>query len=664
MKAKSSPLQMLIILLFAGFVFYLLRPQSAEKVVVQPTVTEFSQLVDTLNNAPATIKSITVLNGSNEMRVETTDGAVANIVVPSKGGEALVLEKAEQAKVKVVASESGGDASSIFWNMIIGLLPWILIMLFLFWIMSRASANHPGQAMTRVRGQPGTNGRPVSTKSFRDVAGCDEAKVELQEVIDYLRNPVYFKQFGARPPKGVLLVGPPGTGKTLLAKATAGESDAAFFVVSASEFVEMFVGVGAARVRTYFDMLRANRPAILFIDELDAVGRQRGAGVGGGHDEREQTLNQLLTEMDGFTEADGIVILAATNRPDVLDPALTRPGRFDRQVLVDAPDVIGREAIFKIHTRNKPLAASVDLMLLAERCPGFTGAEIEGACNEAATVALRRFDAAVQALVRRDAPKSELEALQAVITMEDFDEGIDRISMGIAKTSRAKTMSADDMNNTSIHELGHALTSELLEDGDDVTKITIIPRSRALGYTQALPKGDRYNYTVEQLHARMVMIMGGRAAQEVLLNTVDTGASNDFQQAYGIARRMVTEWGMSAIGPISVSGNNTNPFLGRAMAMPVEAGPHLQDCIDKEVRCIVNGCLKRAKELIEENRAFMLAANEVLRKKETMLKPEWQALLAQHGIERHKLKVSLDCGHPCRQKQERGGTGCADRSKE
>lgn len=610
----------------------------------KPLISDFSDLVSVLDEKPAALSEITVLNGTNKMRVKSEDGQISTVVIPSKAGEALILEKANQAKVTVAASEPTG--SEEFLGFLGGILPWLLIGLVLLFFLGRAMNNaNPARNMTQARGRNNQGrGAQRSRKTFADVAGCDEAKIEAQEIIDYLRNPALAVRFGARPPKGVLLIGPPGTGKTLLAKAIAGEAGAFFSEISASQFVEMFVGVGAARVRAEFNLSRDNRPAILFIDELDAVGRQRGAGIGGGHDEREQTLNQLLTEMDGFTESEGVIILAATNRPDVLDPALTRPGRFDRQILVDAPDVVGREAIFKIHTRNKPLAQEVSLRFLAERCPGFTGAEIEGSCNEAATVAARRYNLLCQAVVERNGSEAELQAIPVEVTLADFDEGIDRVQMGIAKVNRAKTMSPEDMNNTSIHELGHAITSELLEHGDDVTKITIIPRARALGYTQALPSGDRYNYTQEQLHARIVMIMGGRAAQEVLLGTIDTGASNDFQQAYGIARRMVTEWGMSKLGPLSVSGNNTNPFLGRTMSMPAEAGPVLQDRIDQEVQCIINGCLVRAKEIIEKHREFMNAANEVLLKAETILKPQWQELLAQHGITRHKLKVNLNCG--------------------
>lgn len=646
---RNAFLQLIVLLgIFAGF-FYLTSTFGAPDKTHKPM--GFSELVQVLETKPESIKSITVVNGSDEMKVEVADGTTQTVVIPSKAGESLVLQKAEGAKVKVLALQpSGGTIGEILVALLINLLPWVLIMVVFLWIMGRAARSMgPGQLQQMAR-QQHPSSKKAEKKTFADVAGCEEAIAEMEEIVEYLRDPNSFTQFGARPPKGVLLCGPPGTGKTLLARATAGEANAAFYDMSASEFVELFVGVGASRVREAFDKARQNAPAIIFIDELDAVGRQRGAGVGGGHDEREQTLNQLLTEMDGFNSSQGVIIMAATNRPDVLDPALIRPGRFDRQILVDAPDLAGRVAIFKIHTKGKPLAASVDLRFLAQRCAGFTGADIEGACNEAATVARRRYTAKLGKMVGGEAGIAAMKAVPREIILEDFDEGIDRVKLGVAKVGRAKSMTAEDKQNTSIHELGHALMASLHRGGDAVTKITIIPRSRALGYTDFGHSGDRYNYTVEQLHTHIIVAMGGRAAQEVLLGTVDTGASNDFQQAYSMAKRMVTEWGMSSLGPISVSGSNTNPFLGRSMAMPAEAGPKMQDRIDCEVHCIVSACLERAKELVASNRDFMWEANKVMLENETVLGPQWLELMAAHGIECHKLEVKLDCGHPCQKR--------------
>ncbi len=645
---RKSLLQVVLFVAVFGLFMFLMQPQAqqatGENQPAQPTRMEYSELLQNLDAKPATIKSLTIFNGRNEMLVEKVDGTSALVTVPSKAGEQVVLEKATAAKIAVTAKDakagSSGGWLEIAFAVIINFLPMILMIGFFIWLMRRSAGM--GNQMAQKRSQ---DGQPkAEKKTFKDVAGCDEAKVEAQEIIDYLKNPGFFTQFGARPPRGILLIGPPGTGKTLLGRAIAGEAEAAFFYVTASEFVEMYVGVGAARVRALFDNARKNRPAIIFVDELDAVGRQRGAGIGGGHDEREQTLNQLLTEMDGFASNAAVVFMGATNRPDVLDSALTRPGRFDRRILVDAPDVVGREAIYAIHSRNKPLAKEVDLRKVAELCPGFTGAEIEGACNEAATVALRRFDAKAKAMRAGGASEQEIAALPREISMADFDEGIDRVQMGPSMPSRAKTTSKEDLTNTSIHELGHAFISEILKHGDPVSKITIVRRAMALGYTMALPVGDRTNYTVNQLLARIMMAMGGRAAQEVLLNTVDTGASNDFQQAYKIARRMVTEWGMSALGPIAVTNSGQDPFLGRAMAMPAESGPQLSDLIDREIRCILETCLKRAKELISANQAFMWSANAVLMKKETLLAEEWRALFATAGIEPHTVTLELECG--------------------
>lgn len=644
---NKSLLQVVLFLGLFGLFMYLMQPQAQQSgggnQPAQPVVMEYSELLQSLDAKPATIKSITVYNGRNQMLVEKVDGTTALVTIPSKAGEEAVLQKAQSNSIAVIAKDQSKESSSSVFDIVIAIvvnfLPMILIFGFFIWLMRRSAGMQQMVQKRQSETQP-----KAEKKTFKDVAGCDEAKIEAQEIIDYLKNPGYFTQFGARPPRGILLIGPPGTGKTLLGRAIAGEAEAAFFYVTASEFVEMFVGVGAARVRALFDNARKNRPAIIFVDELDAVGRQRGAGVGGGHDEREQTLNQLLTEMDGFASNTAIVFMGATNRPDVLDAALTRPGRFDRRILVDAPDVVGREQIFAIHSRNKPLAKDVDLRKIAELCPGFTGAEIEGACNEAATVALRKFDTKSKSMRAAGASEQEIASLPREITMADFDEGIDRVQMGPSMPSRAKTTSREDLQNTSIHELGHAFISEILKHGDPVSKITIVRRAMALGYTMALPTGDRTNYTVDQLLARVMMAMGGRAAQEVLLNTVDTGASNDFQQAYKIARRMVTEWGMSALGPIAVTNNGQDPFLGRAMAMPAETGPQLSDLIDREIRCILETCLKRSKQLILEHKDFMWRANEVLMKKETLLAAEWRELFATCEIAPHSVTLELECG--------------------
>jgi len=453
----------------------------------------------------------------------------------------------------------------------------------------------------------------------------------LMEIVDYLRDPSELRELGGKPPRGVLLIGEPGNGKTLVAKAVAGEAKVPFFAISGSQFVEMFVGVGASRVREFFDTARKHSPAVLFIDEIDAVGRQRGSGIGGGNDEREQTLNQLLVEMDGFTPNTSLVIMAATNRPDVLDPALLRPGRFDLQVLVDHPDVVGREEILKIHTRKKKLHPEVNLKVLATLTPGFSGAQLEGVTDQGALMANRRIRLLRAELRKQGIPEAEVKKqTPMLITMADLAEGIDRVQMGPAKEGRAARMSEKDMRNTAYHEVGHAWISQVMCDldkgGDPVTKITIVPRARALGYTQSLPKGDRYNYTRDELLARIMMAMGGRVAQEIFLNTIDTGAQNDFVQAKNIAYKMVVEFGMSDLGPISVSEGGQSPFLGRQMAVGGDIGPALRDKIDAEWTKIVNECYKATHEIISRDREAFIRVSEQLLKQETLLGDEWLAL--------------------------------------
>jgi len=478
-------------------------------------------------------------------------------------------------------------------------------------------------------------------KTFADVAGCDEAKQELQDVVRYLRNKGLLEELGGKPYKGVLLAGKPGNGKTLLAKAVAGEAGVKFFAISASQFVEMYVGVGAARVHDTFEKIRKEKPAILFIDELDAIGRQRSTGMGATNEEREGTLNQLLVEMDGFTDNDGILLIAATNRADILDPALVRPGRFgDLQVYVDHPDKKGRADILKIHTRKKKLAPDVDLDSIASKTPGFSGAELEGLTNHAAFLAVRRI---VNSKAEMSAAgKSEQEIVQLVpheITMKDLDEGADRVIMGPAKEGLAKRISAENMLQTAVHELGHAWIAQSLfeqgQGGNPVTKITIVPRARALGYTQSMPLDDRFNYTDKDLRANIMMAMGGRVAQELFLQTIDTGASNDFKQAKAWAYRMVTEFGMSGLGPISVAEGGSNPFLSRAMPTENTIGPALMDRIDDHWLKLVNECYEEAKQILGKDKDSFLKIVERLLEVETMVGSEFTQL-------RNELIVKLN----------------------
>jgi len=453
--------------------------------------------------------------------------------------------------------------------------------------------------------------RLVSDKSvkitFKDVAGVEEAKSEVEEIIDFLRDPQKFTKLGGKIPKGVLLVGSPGTGKTLLAKAIAGEADVPFFSISGSDFVEMFVGVGASRVRDLFEQAKKNAPCIVFIDEIDAVGRHRGAGLGGGHDEREQTLNQLLVEMDGFEGKEGIIIVAATNRPDVLDPALLRPGRFDRQVVVPQPDVKGREQILKVHTRNTPMDENVKLDVIARGTPGFSGADLANLVNEAALLAARKS--------------------KDKVDMVDFDEAKDKVLMGVER--RSMIISEEEKKNTAYHEAGHALVAKLTPGTDPLHKVSIIPRGRALGVTQQLPIDDRYTYSKDYLLKTLLVLLGGRAAEEIALNHMTTGAGNDIERATNLARKMVTEWGMSEkLGPLTFGKKDEQIFLGREIAQHKDYSEKTAEDIDGEVRSIVNDAYVGARKILTENSGLLEEFAKRLLDKETMDAMEIDEMIA------------------------------------
>lgn len=465
---------------------------------------------------------------------------------------------------------------------LIGALPWIIIII--FWII----------VMRRMQGQGGgTKGIFSFGKSkakmlnesqlrvtFRDVAGADEAKYELEEIIEFLREPSKFQKLGGKIPKGVLLLGPPGTGKTLMARAVAGEAGVPFFSISGADFVEMFVGVGASRVRDLFEKGKKSAPCIIFIDEIDAVGRHRGAGLGGGHDEREQTLNQLLVEMDGFEQNNGVIIIAATNRPDVLDPALLRPGRFDRQVVVDRPDVKGREGIFKVHTRNIPLDKTVKLDILAKGTPGLAGADIANLVNEAALLA-----------ARKNSDK---------VTMADFEEAKDKVMMGVERKSLI--ISDKEKKTTAYHESGHVLVAKMITEADPVHKVTIIPRGRALGVTTYLPVDEKHTYSKQYLEAMIAYAMGGRAAEKLIFNELTTGAGNDIERATQLARKMVCEWGMSdKLGPLTFGKKEEEIFLGREIAQHRDYSEQTAIIIDEEVKKVVNNAMARADTILKDN---------------------------------------------------------------
>ena len=502
------------------------------------------------------------------------------------------------------------DASNVFINTLVNLVPFLLMIGLAVWMINKMSGAQSanGKAFEFSKSRARLEGK-VKVR-FADVAGCDEEKQEMAEIIDYLKYPKKFEKMGARIPKGVLLAGHPGTGKTLLAKAVAGEANVPFYSISGSDFVEMFVGVGASRVRDMFKKAKQTAPCIIFIDEIDAVGRQRGAGFGGGHDEREQTLNQLLVEMDGMEENTGVVVIAATNRPDVLDPALLRAGRFDRQITVSLPDRKGREAILKVHARNKHFAADIDLGALAKRTPGFSGADLENVLNESAIMAVRH---------------DETE-----ITMADIDEAIDRVMMGPAKVS--KTYDDKTKKLVAYHESGHAIVGLFMENAQVVQKVTIIPRGQAGGYNLMKPKEEKMMNTKNDLLATITSFMGGRVAEELFFDDVTTGASNDIERATNIAKDMVTLYGMSDLGPIKYNSGSENVFLGRDYNQPNNVSGQVAFEIDQEVRKIVNGCHDEAKKLIQAHETELTRIAEALMEYETLTAEQIQKVVKGEDI--------------------------------
>ena len=502
------------------------------------------------------------------------------------------------------------DASNVFINTLVNLVPFLLMIGLAVWMINKMSGAQSanGKAFEFSKSRARLEGK-VKVR-FADVAGCDEEKQEMAEIIDYLKYPKKFEKMGARIPKGVLLAGHPGTGKTLLAKAVAGEANVPFYSISGSDFVEIFVGVGASRVRDMFKKAKQTAPCIIFIDEIDAVGRQRGAGFGGGHDEREQTLNQLLVEMDGMEENTGVVVIAATNRPDVLDPALLRAGRFDRQITVSLPDRKGREAILRVHARNKHFAADIDLGALAKRTPGFSGADLENVLNESAIMAVRH---------------DETE-----ITMADIDEAIDRVMMGPAKVS--KTYDDKTKKLVAYHESGHAIVGLFMENAQVVQKVTIIPRGQAGGYNLMTPKEEKMMNTKNDLLATITSFMGGRVAEELFFDDVTTGASNDIERATNIAKDMVTLYGMSDLGPIKYNSGSENVFLGRDYNQPNNVSGQVAFEIDQEVRKIVNGCHDEAKKLIQAHETELTRIAEALMEYETLTAEQIQKVVKGEDI--------------------------------
>ncbi len=533
-------------------------------------------------------ETVAVDTRGQEFRAQLTNDQIKNEIYKKANetvdGSRLVLNISDQT-----------GSSSYIWPMLITWAPLLFIIgIWVFMLRQMQSGGNKALSFGKSRAKLLNNQQKRVT--FKDVAGVEEAKEELQEIIEFLKEPQKFQKLGGRIPKGVLMMGPPGTGKTLLARAIAGEANVPFFSISGSDFVEMFVGVGASRVRDLFEQGKKNAPCIIFIDEIDAVGRHRGAGLGGGHDEREQTLNQLLVEMDGFESNDGVILIASTNRPDVLDPALLRPGRFDRRVVVSRPDVRGREGILKVHTRKIPLGEDVDISVIARGTPGFTGADLANLVNEAALNAARYN--------------------KKLVAMGDFELAKDKVLMGAERKSMV--ISNEEKRVTAYHEAGHTLVGLKVPNADPVHKVTIIPRGMALGVTQQLPEGDRHNYSEEYLLGQISILMGGRIAEDLFLGSITTGASNDIERATELARAMVCEYGMSEMGPLTFGKKEEQIFLGREIAQHRDFSEETAIRIDQEVKKIITGQYERAKGIIEDNRDVMVRLAECLLERETL----------------------------------------------
>ena len=600
-RSALFPLLIIILLVYLASQTLLPRSESGEELT-------YCELISTVENEPgAAVQDVVFIPKSQKIEA-VVDGQKVKVNYPSDQSQ---IEFQELLEEKDIPFDSKGTGSSAWWSILSYLLPFLL--LFGFWIFLMNQVQGGGSKVMSFGKSRAKRMSPDSPKvTFKDVAGADEAVEELHEIKEFLENPKKFQALGARIPKGVLLYGPPGTGKTLLARAVAGEAGVPFFSISGSDFVEMFVGVGASRVRDLFEQAKQAAPCIIFIDEIDAVGRHRGAGLGGGHDEREQTLNQLLVEMDGFELKDNVILVAATNRPDILDPALLRPGRFDRQIVVDRPDRNGRRKILEVHTKGKPLSPAIDLDTLAAGTPGFTGADLANLVNEAALLAARRG--------------------KKTIEMDELEEGIMRVIAGPEK--RTRLLSEQERKITAYHEMGHAIVGHFLPKCDPVHKISVVSRGQALGYTISLPREDRFLQTRSALMDQMAMTLGGRAAEELVFHEITTGAANDLEKVTHTAKQMIMRYGMSEkLGPRTLGRNHDMPFLGRDMAAEPDYSDEIAREIDDEIRRIVEEAHERARNVLGDHIEELHAISKILIERETIDNDQFERLLAGEAAE-------------------------------
>jgi cell division protease FtsH len=597
-RSALFPLIVIVLLVYLASQTLIPQQKGAKKIT-------YSDLIQRVQNDPKSIDLVVFTPTKQQITAELSNDSEPKVKVHYPTPQSQI-EFQNLLQKKGVAFDSKGTGSSAWWSILGTLLPFALLLLFWLFIMNQVQGG--GSKVMSFGKSRAKRMSPDSPKvTFKDVAGCDEAVEELQEIKEFLENPKKFQALGARIPKGVLLYGPPGTGKTLLARAVAGEAGVPFFSISGSDFVEMFVGVGASRVRDLFEQAKQASPCIVFMDEIDAVGRHRGAGLGGGHDEREQTLNQLLVEMDGFELKDNIILIAATNRPDILDPALLRPGRFDRQIVVDRPDRIGRRKILEVHTKGKPLASDIELDTLAAGTPGFTGADLANLVNEAALLAARKG--------------------KKLVEQEELEEGIMRVIAGPEKKTRL--LSEQERKITAYHEMGHALVGFYLHETDEVHKISIVSRGQALGYTISLPREDRYLTTKASLLSQMAATLGGRAAEELVFNEVTTGAANDIEKVTSTAKQMIMRYGMSEkLGPRVLGRNHDMPFLGREMSAEPDYSEEMAREIDDEIRRVIEESHETARGVLREHMDELHKLSAILIERETIDKDQFERLLA------------------------------------